>query len=367
MSRRANQSSGEQTMEEETEQLQKLTLANTKKEMLAAYRELLKKLQEKNEKTLDAEKEIEQKVKRQALQAADSLSTEGVVRGIGALKAEMGTLLGQLSDRLEAEVTAYNAIKRAIEAKEEELKEIYEIERAAGTLAALIEAQRQKRESFEAEMAARKEELQQETQDKRFEWEEEKARHMAEVKERDAAEQKKRQREKEEYEYTFEREQKLARDQFEDEKKKLQAELEAQKNRLETELGQREAAVVGREKELAELRQKVEAFPKQLEAAVQRTAKEATERAQQEARTREELLVKEFNGEKNVLTARVESLEKTIAEQNQQIARLSQAMERAYQQVQDIAVKAVEGSSNAKALTGLQQFLSEQKKASRDQ
>lgn len=42
------------------------------------------------------------------------------------------------------------------------------------------------------------------------------------------------------------------------------------------------------------------------------------------------------------------------------MTRISQQLEEAYQKVQDIAVKTVEGASNAKSLAGLQQLLGEQ-------
>ncbi|MGI9165035.1 MAG: hypothetical protein ACR2G5_01360, partial [Pyrinomonadaceae bacterium] len=68
---------------------------------------------------------------------------------------------------------------------------------------------------------------------------------------------------------------------------------------------------------------------------------------------REELLRKEFDGERNVLKTRIESLEQLAKEQSEQIARLSQQLEKAYGQVQDIAVRTVEGSSHSKSLGGL--------------
>jgi hypothetical protein len=85
-----------------------------------------------------------------------------------------------------------------------------------------------------------------------------------------------------------------------------------------------------------------------------------TERLKGEAGSREELLRKEFDGERNVLNTRIESSEKTVKEQGEHIAKLSLQMEKAYQKVQDIAVKAIEGSSNAKSLANLQQLLNEQ-------
>jgi hypothetical protein len=90
--------------------------------------------------------------------------------------------------------------------------------------------------------------------------------------------------------------------------------------------------------------------------------KETTERLSLEAKNREELLKKEFIGEKNVLTTRIESLEKTVKEQSAQIGSLTQLLEKANQKVQDIAVKALESSSAQKSLSSLQQLLSEQMK-----
>lgn len=354
-------------MAKQTERPKEVTMSHTKKEMLAAYNELLEKLQEQEEKSLDGEEKIEQKNIEQALKVADALSTEGVVKEIGVLKAEIGTLLSQLSDELEGKVNKYNSIQKAIEAKENELKEIYEIERSVATLAALIEAQQEKQVSFEGEMAAKREELGREIERTRSVWKKEEELHDAYTKERDAAETKRRQREKEEFEYQFQREKKLAHDQFKDEKRTVNSELQARKEEVEKELTQREEVIAAREQGLEELRKRVESFPKEMETAVQKAVKKTTETLRLEAGNREELLKRESEGERNVLTTRIESLEKTIQEQNQQIAKLSQAQDNAYHQVQDIAVRAVEGASNYKSLATFQQFSAEQqKKASQE-
>jgi uncharacterized coiled-coil protein SlyX len=51
---------------------------------------------------------------------------------------------------------------------------------------------------------------------------------------------------------------------------------------------------------------------------------------------------------------------KTVTEQNEQIAKLSQQVEKAYSQVQDIATKAIESTSQSQSLTKLQQLMAEQ-------
>ncbi|MCK4728532.1 MAG: hypothetical protein KAT27_06395 [Desulfobacterales bacterium] len=341
-------------------QPQKLSMASTKREMLEAYNAVLKQLQEQRESELRPERKLEEKREKEVVEVADSLSSEGVVKGISNLKVETGKMLTQISDKLEEEVNKFRGIQKAIEIKENELQEVYEIERSAATLAALIESQNLKRQEFESEMAAEKEELTREIEDTRAEWEKEKKDHVALIKERDTEEKKRREREKEEVTYTFEREQQLSKDEFEDEKAKLEKEIRLKREETEREWAEREKAIVEKEDELIDLRKKVTAFPKEMETAINKAIKETSERIKLEAKSRGELLEKDFDGQRNVLTTRIESLEKIVKEQSEQIARLSQQLEKAYQKVQDIALKAVEGSSNLKSFAGLQQLFNEQ-------
>jgi hypothetical protein len=327
---------------------------------LEAYQAVLKQLEAQREAELKPEKRIEEKKAKEVIQVAESLSSEGVAKEISNLKIETSKTLAQISDRLEEEVNKFRAIQSAIALKERELQELYEIEKSAVALAALIESQNQKRESFESEMAEKKEALSQEIEALRAEREKEKNDYETEIKERDVAEKKRRDREKEEYEYSFKREQKLAKDRFEDEKAKLEKEIQIKKEQMQGELNEREKVVAEKEEELNELRKKVNFFPKELETAVAKAIKENTDRLNLEAKNREELAKKEFMGERNVLTTRIESLEKSVKEQNEQIAKFSQQLEKAYQQVQDIAVKTIEGSSTMKSFANLQQWISEQ-------
>jgi hypothetical protein len=347
-------------MDEKKTLPKKLSIANTKQEMMEAYQAAMKMLEEQRQLELKPEKKLEERKARETVRVADSLSSEGVVQEIGGLKVEIGKVLTQIGDKLEDEVGKFKAIQNAITLKEKELQELYEIEKSAMTLAALIESQNQKKQLFETEMAARKEDLTLEIQNTRFEWAKEKAEYDAQVKERDAAEKKKRDREKEEYEYAFKRQQQLAKDKFDDEKGKLEKEILLTRERMDGELSGREKIIAAKEEELTELRKRAALFPKELETAVAKAVKETGERLNWESKNREELLKKEFTGEKNVLATRIESLEKTAKEQTAQIAALTQFLEKANQKVQEIAVKALESASAQKSLSSLQQFLGEQ-------
>lgn len=345
---------------EPKKEFKKISSTNTKQEMLQAYNALLKELEARQQDELRPEKRVEEKKSRDAVQIAESLTAEGVAKEIATLKLDIGKALTAIADQLEGQVGRFVAIGNAIAAKEKELAELYEIEKAAMSLAALIEAQNQKRQEFVAEMEEKKGSLREDIDSTRAAWKKEQEEYEAAVKERDAAEKKRQVREKEEFDYTFKREKQEADDRFAYEKAKLEKELSDTKERLEQELGAREAAVASKETELSDLRKQVAQHPKELEAAVARSVKETADRLTAEAKAREDLLKKEIEGERNVFTARIESLEKTAKEQFDRISSLTKQLEAAYQKVQDIAVKTVEGASNSKSLAGLQQLLGEQ-------
>ncbi|UCG14632.1 MAG: hypothetical protein JSU72_09380 [Deltaproteobacteria bacterium] len=349
-------------MAEKKTKPKKLTMANTKKEMLEVYKELLKQLEERREVELKPEKELAERQRVETVKIADSLSAEGVVKGISDLRLEVGKLLAKISDKLEEEVDKFTKIQKAIEFKENELKEVYEIERSAETLAALIEAQRKKKEEYEKEITERMDEFELEIETARIEWKKEKKEHEARIKERDMEEDKRRKREKEEYSYGFKREQQIARDQLEDEKANTEKEIRHLQEQKEKELTEREKAIAEQEEELRGLREQVAGFPKETEKAVSNAVKEATDRIKMDAKNKDDLLRKEFEGERTALKTRLESIDKVAGEQNDRIAKLTEQLEQSYQKVQDIAVKAVEASGGFKSLSSIQQLIDEQMK-----
>ncbi len=338
----------------------KLTEKNTKQEMMEAYQSLVRQLEERRAAELRPEKRQQEKQAEEAVTVAAGLAPDGVERALGNLKADIGRNLAEIAERMAAEVTRFKAVQKAIESKERELEELYGIEKAAVSLAALIEAQNQKRREFEIELSQQKEELTREIETTRADWEKEKKIHEAELRERDTLEKKGREREKEEFAYLFKREQQVARDKLNDEKAGLEKEILAKRESVAKELAEREKAVAAQEKELTELKQKAATFAKELESAVEKAVKEVTDRLKLEAKNREELLRKEFEGERNVSVARIEALEKMAKDLSDQSAKLSKQLENAYQKVQEIAEKAIEGSSQAKSLADLQKLLAEQ-------
>ena len=144
------------------ENIPEVSMTNTKKEMLEAYSTLVKMLDEKEKQSLIPEKIVEDKKRKETINIADTLANKGLIEGINTLKAEINKMLVDLSDKLDNETQKYNSIKQAIELKESELKELFDIDKSAHSLAALINAQQEKKESFEQEMIEKKEKLENE-------------------------------------------------------------------------------------------------------------------------------------------------------------------------------------------------------------
>lgn len=329
-------------MNETNETVPKISMSNTKKEMLEAYNTILKQLQKKKEEELNPFEKKEEKQKKELIKIADSLSLDGVYKNIGDFKTEIINWLSKISDKLEEELKNYVQIKEAIKIKENELKEIYEIDREAQTLVSLIEAQNLKKEEFEKQMSDRKRVVDDEINQTKELWEKEKKAYEMKLKEEKEIEERRKKREEEEFRYIWNRQAQIEKDKIEYEKTKLKKELDEMKESVEKELKEREMSISKQEEEeLKNLRQKVESFPKELEAAVNKAIKDCSEKFKIEKKKDEDILNQLFEAERQALNTKIESLTKTIEEQNKQIIRLSGQLDSAYQKIQNIAVKTI--------------------------
>jgi hypothetical protein len=152
---------------------------STRQEMPEAYQTVAQQLEEKRAAELAPERQAEEKRAEEAVRVATAVEPEGIDREIGQLKSEVGKFLAGISERLGSESGRFGSVQKAVQSKELELKELYGIEKAAVTLAALLEAQNQKRDEFETDMARQREALQSEIAFLRSEWDKEKKTHEA--------------------------------------------------------------------------------------------------------------------------------------------------------------------------------------------
>jgi len=341
---------------------QEASMKNTKKEMLDIIKSLQKGIEEREKTKLNAEQIREETKKIKTLEKADKTAASNLSTELHSLKISINKELTALSDKIEAEAEKYKNLNQAISLKQIELEEIYGIEKEAAKLAAILEAQNQTKNDFEKEMAEKRERqgneftVKRDHQEKQIAetktvWEKEKSEYLEKFAEEKSKVEKEQLRENEEYEYQLKRTRELEQNSFADEKEQIEREIKQKKDEFEQfrqtksmELNEREKHIAERELVMDELREQVDSFPAQLEKAVNSAEKQTDKILSERFSQNEALLLKGFEGERNVFETKNIALESLVKDQAKQIDKLNNQQEKAYKQVQDIASKAVAGS-----------------------
>ena len=284
-------------------------------------------------------------------QSVEAVTVENVVQRISGLGLEVSKALAGISEKLSQEVELLSSVRETVALERAELERLHRIDIAATALDQLVRDNTAEKQRLEAEIA-----------EQRSEWETSVAAAERERKEQDEALRKQRQREIEDYEYKKLLERKKAQDRYEEEVRLQEKKNQERQQELEKSWQAREAALKEREDELQRLRKESEEFPVRLKKEAEAAAKEATRAA--EARFEQQTLVLKKDGEsdRRLADLQVKTLEETVARQVTQLAALEKQLTEAKQQVQDIAVKAIEGASGARALSHINQIAMEQAK-----
>jgi hypothetical protein len=322
---------------------------NTKTEIIEAYNEVLAKLKERkavNQQTVKKETEV-----KESLKEASANSIDDIVRNLAGLKVQIVKTIDDLEEKMIAEYRKFSGLQQAATEEARILDELYGVQAEADSLAALVQAQKEKKAAFEAQMEQTKTSFDEDMSEKRQYWKKEQEEFDLAKKERDAQLKKERLREEEEYSYNLQLARKKDADEYEAAKAALEKELSTKKSALEKDWSEREAMLSSREEELSELREKIAVFPKELEKAIKDTEKTVTERIEFKFKHGMQLIQKETEGEQKLHEQAVEALQSKIREQEELIRQLTQKADESVQQVQTTAVKAIEGASAQRIVT----------------
>jgi hypothetical protein len=283
--------------------------------------------------------------------AVENVTVEGVVQRLSGLGLEVNKALSDVAAKLTEEVQLLGSVREAVALEHKELDRLHKIDVAATALDQLV-----------ADYAREKQRLEQEASAQRAAWEEESARGEHERKEQEENLKKQRQREIEDYEYKKNLERKKAQDKYDEELQLTEKKNQERQEKLEKSWQEREAALKEQEEELARLRKESEGLPERLQKEARAAAEQA--RREAEAHFEQQILVlkKDAETERRLAELQVKTSEEANARLVAQVAALEKQLADAKQQVQDIAVKAIEGASGAKALSHINQIAMEQAK-----
>ncbi len=321
----------------------KVSSSNTKAQIIEAYDELLKKLEDKSE---DNPKEVQQRKEAiKTVESAQKNTEDGIVKDITALKTSFIESLGKVQDSLTGEYKRLADIQAAIKIEKNNLEDLYGLSTNADSFAALLLAHKESRERFDEEMKSAKEAFDAEMADSKAKWNKERIEREALIKEENELRQKARKREEEEYEYSLLQKHKKETDEYELKKSQQEIELKEKKLAFEKEFVEREKTIVAKEQEYAILKKAFDNFSKELEKAVQQARGELEAKLKTEFKYEKDLTAKETEGLLSLKDLQISTLENKISEMEAQLKQLSQKADTSEKSVKDIAIKAIEGSN----------------------
>ena len=362
----------------------KLTTRNTKAEILTAYNDLLKR-----------EKELQSQIKQSQATSSTSnpptvvatpdavvtvleastgdapvppsllFSTMGdILNGLEHLQIGFGGAISGLSEQLTQEATQLQSLQEEVDQEIEQLESLHELSADDTDLETLIEQYNHDFKAFQEELEQQKETLERSLTDAETAWAKEQADRQRTVQAEQDAQRKTQSRNDQDYDYRIALERQLAQEEFDQEKQRLHQEL-AEAYRLQQKAWEaREQEIAARETEFEELKSKAEARPEERETAIKRAKDEGKGIAQQQAKVRSDLAAKERDGQRHAYELRLQSLNETLHNQEDRIQTLSTQLSEALQQVQDLAMKAIDGAANANSLQAMKEIALEQAKTS---
>lgn len=310
---------------------------STRGDGLKAYNEMRARIKEEKEPEPYQTKifETEQKLVATALQSSD----DEIVKSITDIKLQLSKALDTIAEKRLEEYKKLVEIEKAVSIESKKLEELYEISRSAETLTALMRTQEEQRRIFDEEMSETREN-----------WDKERETIEEQIKENKTRIEKERKQENEDYDYRTAKKRQAETDAYETKKAALEKELAGKKESFEKEFGARAEVIKAQESEYKQLKDKVAAFPAELEKTIKETEKTIREKIEVQYKHQSEMLKMEIEGERKLHQQLVAALQTKIQEKDALIAQLTQKTNDSSQQVQDIALKAIDGASKLRVI-----------------
>jgi DNA repair exonuclease SbcCD ATPase subunit len=350
----------------------KPTSRSTKAEILAAYKELAKEktslesqIRQLNQppKTSVSTKSKSPEIMSDLSPKTEQQRMKNTIDLLMKLQLGFGSSVSDLSEKLTIEASQLEELRDRVDEEIAQLTELHDLSEVDDeTLDTLIDEYERSHTQFETEFGDRKDSLEQEFFNLIKAWQKEKEDYLAQISERNEEYRKTTQRESTEYQYELELQRHLDTQQYAQSQEERYRELEEMKQEQEKAWEEREKAIADRERLFEECKQKVEAHPKELESTIKRGKETGRNIAHYQAKVKADLKQKEVDGQKQFFDLRLHSLETSIRDRETRIQSLTKQLESALKQVQDLAVKAIEGSANANSLQAVKDIALEQAK-----
>jgi hypothetical protein len=318
---------------------------NTKEQVLTAFKRVLERQSALASKLVTKEEQAEQANNLEVVRAASGYTIENIVKGLAELQLSFGGAIDNLTKRLGEDAVKLEELQRALSVETNRFQHLTEIRTAADALNILKQEYSDDLYQFEAQAKQRTEALDAEQAQIRGRWAEEAKEHEAAIKKFDETLAATRTKAENDFNYQLTRTRKIDEDAFE-EKKLLALRANTEDDgRRNADWTAREAALVLRVAEFNAHKKKVDEFSQELDEQVKKAREESLKDTFADAKIKAELLEKEVEANRKVSALQIQSLESTLVKQAEQLEAITGQLQAATKQTQELAHKAIEGTS----------------------
>lgn len=361
----------------------KLSVKNTKNEMLEAYEALIKEnanleAQTKTAQTaLDkAQHEIATLPAPAAIKSSETPQIQtkvvyempkthevaGIIAHIHNVQKGISPALSEISGKMTIEAEALATLQETINDKKENLAKLYDLKVENGILDKLVTEYEEKQTQYTEENKKRQETYQQDLAEKQKTWQKEQKNHQKKTTEHKEKDDLEYQRNYKEHEYDLQLSRKAEKDNYEQKKKTLQHILSDLREQQDEVWATQEKQVKDHEDEFEKFKKEAEEIPTKLEKETKKAEYEGKAIIEKDAKIKADLLAKEVENAHKVYEMKISVLESNIKGQEARLATLDKQLETVLKQVQDLAIKALEGTTNQKSFDAVREIALEQAK-----
>jgi hypothetical protein len=312
-----------------------VTLSSTKGTILEAYQAAEQRVKELEAKLLNPGKEVATKKAEATIESAEKV-------------IELDILNPKV-------IEGYTSLKEAIELKKKDLEDLFQIETSCYSLAALINAQNNQKETFNEEAKTKRIQLSEELDMLLEDIKTARITYNREMDELKKTTEKARNIEETEFKYNRDRSRMIDNNDWEDEKALRLKEITNKEQELDT----RTDAIYDRETKMAELETVIASIPVQLAEAKESGYKSGKADADKGFVFEKRGLEANYNAKTMVLENKVVSLEETVARLTKEIDAAKAEVTMARSEVKDIAAKAVESAGSSKTISMMENLMRE--------
>ncbi len=309
----------------------KATMKDTKATIFKAYEKALKSFKET--KSVDPRVKAKREADAKSVEATNEVSDVDINKYLGDVKTTVNNALYKAECELTDALSQLREIEKSIKVREDNLKDVYGIEKQADTFAALVEANNVTQEEFSQEVA-----------EATFQWN----KNLKALKDNFATQETNLEQEfdrkQDQFEYNHKRMKEKALDDFEQEKLIRLRDLNNKVRTTEADLDFRTKALDDRQEEIQEMVKSISEFDQKLSDAVNEAKDTASKKEGQKWGFEKRALEKDHALEVAVLEQKVDNFTEKVSSLVEENQALRKSIESANNKVVEVSTKAIEGA-----------------------